>query len=82
MGRASTLTESDIERARVLRAEGVPMSWIAEDLDCRRMTLSRAGISEDPEATAEWRSAWSKIRRSDQLYALHAEFAPPRRYST
>lgn len=75
------LTPEQLARAMRLRSEGMPASWIAEDLDKSRMTLIRAGMPTDRAALAAWASVWTAIRRSPALLALHHEFAPPRRFS-
>lgn len=69
----------DLDRAATLRAEGLPASWIAEDLDCRRESIFRSGILAG-EAAAQWRSVWPAIRTNPALAALHREFQPDARY--
>jgi len=75
------LTPAQLERAMRLRSEGMPASWIAEDLGRPRMVLFRAGMTTDRSALNAWASVWSAIRRSPTLLALHYELAPARHYS-
>lgn len=68
------LTEEQIERARVLRAEGMPVVWIAEDLGCSANAVSLR--FQNPEANTEWLRVWAKIRTNPELLALHGLFNP------
>lgn len=79
--RQTGLTPEQLARARVLRAEGMPASWIAEDIGRPRMVLFRAGMTTDRAALSAWASVWTAIRRSPTLLALHYELAPARHYS-
>lgn len=76
MAKKRILEGTDYDRARMLLDEGMPASWIAEDLDCRRKSLFRSGLPSDPDASAQWRSVWGQIRRNPVLYALHQEIGP------
>lgn len=71
---------TDVDRARlaVLRAEGMPASWIAEDLGVHTHTVQTA-VPADPEQVAAWRSDFQHIRRNPALFALHCELAPKAR---
>lgn len=70
------LDGADLERAAVMRAEGMPASWIAEDYGVHRNSILASGLRADPAATSEWRQAWARIRRTPELLALHFEFEP------
>lgn len=76
MARQRKLEGSDLERAALLRDEGMPASWIAEDLGCRRESIFRSGIIATDEASAEWRAVWQQIRRNPVLAGMHREFQP------
>lgn len=80
MAKQRTLTGPDLERAQELRAEGMPASWIAEDLDCRRESLFRSGVTADPALASDWRKVWAKIRTNPDLLALHVQFQPAAQY--
>lgn len=74
--RVPDLTDAQKERIRVLQAEGMPSTWIAEDLGIKASRvrgLFPTGI--DPE----WQSVWQSIRQNSILLELHFEFAPKRR---
>lgn len=77
---ARTLTPIEQARAAALAGEGMPASWIAEDLDVTRSAVAYAGAAMSSEDVTSWRVAWAHIRRHPPLLALHAEFAPPVRY--
>lgn len=72
------LTAIDKERIEALRAEGVPASWIAEDLGVHTHTV-QSMTPANPEEVAAWRSDFQHIRKDPELFALHCEFAPARR---
>jgi IS30 family transposase len=71
---------TDAERARIvlLRAEGMPASWIAEDVGVCVDTI-RTTSPAYPAEVAEWRTQFQYIRRDAELFALHVELAPKRR---
>lgn len=69
------MTAEQITRAQVLRDEGMPLPWIAEDLGLKISTVRRNTV-EVPGARAAWREAWSQILRDKDLLELHWEFAP------
>ena len=75
-----TPTPEEIERAHMLAAEGMPLSWIAEDLRRGRDCLAKR-VPLDKENVAEWRRVWQEIRRSEVLFSLHHEFYPRERAS-
>lgn len=77
---ANHLKPHEIERARMLAEEGMPMSWIAEDLNRDRNSLTRQ-VSPSEENIAEWRRVWQEIRRNETLFALHHDFYPRERAS-
>lgn len=80
MARARMLQGGDLARAAMLRDEGMPASWIAEDLDCRRESLFRSGVTAPPALAAEWRQVWAQIRTNPTLYALHRDLQPTAEY--
>lgn len=75
-------TPADIARLVALHEEGMPLTWICEDIrisvDTGRKLLlkhhqdGRKKIGQHPE----WAIAWRYIRRSSILLDLHREFAP------
>lgn len=71
----AALTESDRQRIEQLRTDGVPATWIAEDVGVRRETVI-AVQHANPDDTSEWLSVWPTIRKRPELYALHKLFAP------
>lgn len=75
------LTREQLERITTLIGEGMPSTWIAEDIGCHYHTVLRHS-PQGKEATAEWMRAWQNIRRNETLYRLHREFAPRRQNST
>lgn len=73
--RNNKISAEQYERMRILVAEGMPATWIAEDIGCDRSTVTSA-YPFGKEAKAEWARAWSRIRNSSALLELHKEFAP------
>lgn len=69
------IPEWKITRAQLLRDEGMPASWIGEDLDLSPQQVLRVTVGL-PGAAAGWKQAWSQIHRHPDLLALHQEFAP------
>lgn len=67
-------------RMEALRHEGLPASWIAEDLGCSTKTVQKRTRAQPDEAAA-WRTVWQQIRRTPELYALHTQIAPKARRS-
>lgn len=67
------ITEREMARAKILADEGMPVSWIAEDLG-RNVKNLRKRIK--PGRSKEWSSAWHSIRQSSRQLELHREFAP------
>ena len=66
------------ERVRLLAAEGMPANWIAEDVGISA-SRTREHAKKAPghaESVREWARVWQSIRRSDELTALHRQFAP------
>ncbi len=71
-------TEEEQARVRLLAAEGVPSTWVAEDVH-RSPSTVRKWMSVVPgsrERLAEWRSVWPGILKNPTMLALHREFAP------
>jgi DNA-binding CsgD family transcriptional regulator len=67
------LSQAELDRANLLADEGMPATWIAEDLGRNSETLRRKlrrGVD------AEWLTAWASIRHDEDLRRLHYEFAP------
>ncbi|MEO8261647.1 MAG: hypothetical protein ABI566_03670 [Pseudolysinimonas sp.] len=75
MTRRIVVTIDQIERAGMLRAEGMPAPWIAEDLGLPPATIRRIAPA-DPEGQREWLRSWGRIRAVPALLALHNEFSP------
>jgi IS30 family transposase len=69
------LTDEQRARVKQLRAEGMPATWIAEDIGCNAET-ARAVVQAKPEEVLDWRQSFALIRRNPELYALHRQFAP------
>lgn len=69
------LTSQELERARLLSAEGMPLIWIAEDLDRAVPTLAEV-VTEREKSISEWKQVWQQIRRSEILRELHSQFHP------
>lgn len=67
------LSDEEVARVKALLAEGVWLTWIAEDIGRDYSKLRqrfRPGIPED------FYSVWQSIRQRPELLALHHEFAP------
>lgn len=75
------MTDADRARVAVLRGEGMPASWIAEDLGVHVHTV-QSSTPADPAEVQAWRSDFQHIRKDPELFALHCEFAPARRGRT
>lgn len=73
--KAPELTHEQRDRISVLIQEGMPATWIAEDIGCARGTITRHALVGDTSSN-EWRQVWNRIRRNDALLQLHREFAP------
>lgn len=69
------LSDAELDRVVELRADGMPMTWIAETIG-RGAKRLRLRFPVDPEANREWQSVWSEIMKNPDLLALHHEFAP------
>jgi hypothetical protein len=78
--RHAVLTDAQRERAAVLRAEGMPMPWIAEDLGVLPGSLRSLTLPGSAEAHHSWLQQWARIRRQPELRALHDEFTPPEQF--
>jgi hypothetical protein len=73
---STPLTPERIQRAQDLRDDGLPCSWIAEDINSTaRMVMDVTTANE--ETGREWARVWSHIVRHKTLLDLHHEFAPP-----
>lgn len=70
------MTESE-ERVITLGKEGMPATWIAEDVGLCATTVRKilrgAGVKAEQK---EWLRAWSFIKASEEVLALHRECAP------
>lgn len=73
---ASPLTDEEIAWARIVRAEGMPMSWVAETLGCSAQPIQKFSPLAEDDAK-EWRNAWLQIKRRPELLELHWEVSPP-----
>jgi len=62
-------------RIRQLLDEGMPATWVAEDVGMAPSTIYRH-FGGTPHVR-EWKSVWSDIRTSPALLALHNEVAAP-----
>ncbi|MDD7930093.1 hypothetical protein [Microbacterium thalli] len=72
------LSTEDRARVVVLRTEGLPARWIAEDLGTTENTVTNVCHAR-PEEVAEWRAVFQQIRRDPELFKLHTEIAPKRK---
>jgi predicted transcriptional regulator len=72
------LTADERSRVVVLRTEGLPARWIAEDVGTTENTVTNICHAR-PEEVAEWRTVFQQIRRDPELFALHTEIAPKRK---
>ena len=72
--------DAHIDWARIdaLAAEGMPATFIAEDVGVDYSVAQRRAqrAPNRDQAVEEWRSVWHEIRKSAALTALHREFAP------
>lgn len=65
------------ERALVLLREGMPATWIAEDLNVNTETIREMGRklgAPRQEAVTEWQRTWIRIRNNTVLFQLHESF--------
>jgi hypothetical protein len=66
------------ERIRVLAAEGMPYTWIGEDVDLDRDVVARVAKGCRPDdAPTQWRQVWGWVKHDHNRLALHDDFAPP-----
>ena len=71
------MTEETKNRIRVLALEGVPGSWIAEDVGVDRWTVRRLIRKEGwAKAPEQWPEVWAQIRPQPKLRHLHSLFTP------
>jgi hypothetical protein len=71
--------EQTLKRLAELGKEGLPATWIAEDLhpfsaNAVRRRLRRLEVRSN--FSAEWNPVWKQIAASERLLELHREFAP------
>lgn len=68
----------DRDRAQRLAEEGMPATWIAEDIGVSRDAALRiaSAVPNHRENVLEWRRAWAGIRHRPALRELHAEITP------
>lgn len=71
------LSPSEEKRVRALLSEGMPATWVAEDVRQNPTTIAKR-FRSDPDNVRAWRQVWQQIRRSEVLYDLHNEFYPRR----
>lgn len=71
-------TPAELERIRILALEGMPASWIAEDLGrtTRAMSSHLLHHVPRPDDLKQWHYVWPSIRRNAELLDLHNQFAP------
>jgi hypothetical protein len=69
------MDQSTRDRIKQLSAEGMPSTWISEDVGYGRSTVIRVSPFGSHNSK-EWLTVWQKIRRSEVLLELHREFAP------
>lgn len=67
--------EAKVARAQLLRAEGVPINWIAEDLGVSRHFVINHTVT-NAEANREWKKCWSFLMHDPDLLKLHYSIAP------
>lgn len=80
---SATITSQQRERATLLLEDGVPTSWVAEDVGLS-LTTVEGFITPELRARREpsrkdWLSAWTSIKRNPTLLALHREFTTRKR---
>lgn len=75
---AHLITPEELERAKLLASEGMPLTWIAEDLNRHASTIAKK-LDGREKAVSEWREVWQYIRRRERLFELHHEFHPRER---
>lgn len=65
-------------RARLLLEEGMPATWVAEDLGVPSEYIYAVStqIQDRAEHVLEWQRAWARLRRNPLLLDLHREFNP------
>lgn len=73
----SHLTEAEKERIRVLAAEQMPTTWIAEDIGHAPAAVRRV-VGRDPERDRIWKQEWQHIRRNQRMLELNDEIRPKR----
>lgn len=72
---AGRVIGDEMERVRILAAEGMLPTWIGEDVGRSPSRISKV-LGPMPERNAEWRSVWQQIRRNPELLKLHNELRP------
>ena len=72
-------SSADVERIKILTAEGLPTPWVAEDIGRTYMHVARvaASVPERAENVREWQIAWAQIKNHPELVELHRQFCPP-----
>lgn len=72
-------SQQELQRVYVLAEEGMPMTFIAEDIGRNSVHLrDRFDVSahRPKDAVIEWKRTWSAIRSNPVLLELHREFHP------
>ncbi|OJU44456.1 MAG: hypothetical protein BGN98_13810 [Microbacterium sp. 69-7] len=76
---AKPYTPQELERIYALVEEGMPISFIAEDIGRSGIHLRErfdVNAHRPADAVLEWKRTWSAIRRSPELLELHRQFHP------
>lgn len=74
MSKHPDLTDVQLRRIAQLASEGMPKTWIAEDIGVRATQLKDIHLSKDD--IRAWQSVWAGIRHHKNLADLHRQFAP------
>lgn len=71
---SSRLTPEQRARAQQLLDDGLPGTWVAEDIGVKTHHI----YSNWPRSKGgkDWASVWHSIRNNETLLTLHEEFAP------
>jgi hypothetical protein len=71
-------TEAEKERVALLVTEGLPNTWIAEDIDRSIKSVQKKAALVDGAAQRnfDWAHVWPHIMHNDDLLRLHRQIAP------
>jgi hypothetical protein len=73
------LTEEQLQRATTLIDEGMPATWVAEDLGLPNRHAINKRFQDRPGrevSRKEWERVWFRIMNSPILLDLHQQFTP------